>query len=217
VQCFLGACCLLTLIYKKAKEGAHRSMKSFLFDSSKQLIGAAWLHILNLFFAIRLRSVIDQGDQCEWYWINIMVDTTLGVVIEYYLLQILTAYLSKSYNPDDWKTGDYNDASGVRMDRYFKQLILWLVICSGMKACMVVLMVTASPVLLFVASVVLAPFLGNAFLKLIIVMILTPCVMNAFQLWMVDNFIKKQDSDLVDEDLDGRFRGNQDELSEVIE
>jgi len=58
----------------------------FCLDSSKQIAGAGWIHVANMFCAMILGKVAKRGDQCEWYWIEIMLDTTLGVAVEYYLL-----------------------------------------------------------------------------------------------------------------------------------
>merc|ERR1719343_1216449 len=48
-------------------------------------------------------------------------------------------------------------------------------------------MVKAAPLLEPAAAVVLAPVLEHPHLKLLVVMILTPGIMNAVQFWLVDN------------------------------
>jgi len=63
-----------------------RSTARFFFDSSKQLAGALWMHVLNLYCAHVLAGRTSE-DSCEWYWIEIMVDTTLGVWVEFSTMQ----------------------------------------------------------------------------------------------------------------------------------
>lgn len=67
-----------------------RDLFEFLMDSSKQLLGAGWIHVLNLLFAKKLeeRFQASGGDECDWYWINIVVDCTFGVAVTYLLLQL---------------------------------------------------------------------------------------------------------------------------------
>eukprot|EP00438_Fugacium_kawagutii_P028575 Skav232564 [mRNA] locus=scaffold3309:118307:119170:- [translate_table: standard] len=45
-----------------------RDFFEFLMDASKQLIGAGWIHILNLLFAMRLEHQFETsgGDECDW-------------------------------------------------------------------------------------------------------------------------------------------------------
>eukprot|EP00922_Rhytidocystis_sp_ex-Travisia-forbesii_P057235 GHVS01084796.1.p1 GENE.GHVS01084796.1~~GHVS01084796.1.p1 ORF type:complete len:119 (+),score=12.44 GHVS01084796.1:638-994(+) len=61
-----------------------------------------------------------------------------------------------------------------------------------MKLTMVLVMIIAHTPLEFTAGMVLEPLVNRPKAKLIIVMIVTPFLMNTFQLWLTDNFIKKQ-------------------------
>lgn len=54
-----------------------------------------------------------------------------------------------------------------------------------------------------IADFVLTPFNAVPQVKLVVVMIFTPFIMNTFQFWVTDNFIKKQ-KDEDDEDGLGR-------------
>mmetsp|Transcript_47707 Transcript_47707/g.147051 ORF Transcript_47707/g.147051 Transcript_47707/m.147051 type:complete len:413 (+) Transcript_47707:46-1284(+) len=65
-----------------------RSTVRFFFDSSKQLAGALWMHGLNLLCAGVLGSET-KTDSCQWYWIEIMVDTTIGVYVEFSMMQCI--------------------------------------------------------------------------------------------------------------------------------
>lgn len=188
------------LVYKKVSEAMHRTWFEFALDSSKQFIGAGCVHLMNLFFAMQLKGITKNGDQCEWYWVNIMVDTTLGTFVEYLLLICLGRMLEHfldSKGAEEFKGGHYYEYAGhelvFKWGRYAKQLMLWLLVVTLMKISMVALMVIFNEAFEAVAQCVLNPMAARPQLKLAAVMIVTPMCMNAFQFWVVDNFIKKTD------------------------
>lgn len=206
IQCALFLCVVSTLALKKCREdqlkiGAVRTWQEFLLDSSKQIIGAGWIHVLNLCCALILGDHFG-GDQCEWYWVNLMLDTTLGVAINYTLLLASTAALDACLGPSakSFHTGQYRVRGQLQPDRFIKQLSVWLCIITCMKAFMLLLMFLLSKPLQTVASVVLKRFADTPTLKLVVVMIITPLFMNAFQFWVTDTFIKKS-KDPVEEPL----------------
>merc|ERR1719408_1238675 len=82
VQGLLFAVCVSSLLFKWYMETPRRLFKIFLLDSSKQIVGAGVIHCLNMLCAM-LFSTFEgaMADECAWYWINIMIDTTLGCVI----------------------------------------------------------------------------------------------------------------------------------------
>lgn len=202
VQCLLLACCVGVFVVKRKKEEKRlgpdaRSKEEFTLDASKQFASAGWLHCMNLGFASSLNTWMAGGDECGWYWINIMVDTTLGTAVAYFLLQIANAFLKKKLTPtaaEEFRSGEYKVDGIISMRRYMKQLCLWLVVVSFMKISMVLFMFLFSGPLLGIAGFVLAPFLSQPWLKLLVVMIVFPLVMDGFQIWMIDNFIKKRET-----------------------
>lgn len=202
VQCLLLACCVGVFVVKRKKEEKRlgpdaRSKEEFTLDASKQFASAGWLHCMNLGFASSLNTWMAGGDECGWYWINIMVDTTLGTAVAYFLLQIANAFLKKKLTPaaaEEFRSGEYKVDGIISMRRYMKQLCLWLVVVSFMKISMVLFMFLFSGPLLGIAGFVLAPFLSQPWLKLLVVMIVFPLVMDGFQIWMIDNFIKRKET-----------------------
>jgi hypothetical protein len=152
--------------------------------------------MLNLVFAESLESKLHTGDECDWYWINVMLDVTLGVPIEYFLLVNLTAMIQGLLGPrkgQDFKSGSYTDSQGnVIYHKYIKQLFVWLLVVTGMKLCVLAVMLVLAGQLEATASYMLSPVSGHPDLKLIVVMILTPVTMNSIQYWLVDNIIKKK-------------------------
>ncbi|CAE7620956.1 tetA [Symbiodinium sp. CCMP2456] len=204
---------LKALLVKWSQFHDGRDFSEFLMDSSKQLIGAAWIHLLNLLFAQKMEKHYEEagGDECDWYWINIVVDCTLGVACTYVLLQLSTRIILATV-PDqapDFKTGEYRVNGGIDAAKYIKQLAVWLVVVSSMKVGMVVFMAVFHTLLLAVARMTLAPFASSPNLKLLVAMIATPFCMNALQFWVTDNFIKKQGdpAEVDDDDIEMDERG----------
>lgn len=206
VQGLLFTCCAGVFYIKRKKEekelGAWaRSMEEFVLDASKQFFGAGWIHVMNLGFATILNDLMSEGDECEWYWINIMVDTTLGTAVAYFLLRIFTSCIRKKLGPAsaDFQSGEYmSEDRTINFKKYGKQLLLWMVVLTVMKILMVLFMFLFSGPLAAVAGFILSPFLTQPWLKLLVVMIVCPLVMDGFQIWMVDNFIKKRTNHAVE-------------------
>lgn len=195
MQVLLFFCSCAALAVKYRRESGDRTLTEFLMDSSKQLIGAGWIHVMNLSFAKGLEAHFQAGDECTWYWLNIVLDCTLGVAVEYVILLFLTTCIKKNApaHAGDFETGDYKSGDGaVDPVKYVKQVGLWLLVVSLMKACMAMIMTLGHDPLTNVAQAVLQPVASSATAKLFVVMILSPVFFNVFQFWMVDNFIKKK-------------------------
>jgi hypothetical protein len=159
------------------------------------MVGASWLHVLNIVFSFALHHL--GGDECSWYWIHITVDTTLGVFVNYQLHRLIyKVIVPKWCSPTmaaNFKSGDYGLAGGkVHWGKYFRQLFVWLFIVSVMKCTMVLIMLVGHVVLIAIATWTLSPFRKNPELKLMVVMVLTPLVMNLVQFWITDSFTRKK-------------------------
>ena len=191
----LFAFVVIGLVIKKLREKSSRTWFEFFLDSSKQMAGASWLHVLNIAFSIVLNDF--GGDECTWYWINITIDTTLGVLVNYNLhrliYKVIVPNLCSPHMAANFKSGEYGLASGkIHWGKYFRQLLIWIFIVSIMKCTMVVIMVVGNVPLVHLGSFVLSPFKTNPDLKLIVVMVLTPLIMNTVQFWITDTFTKKK-------------------------
>merc|ERR1712012_976746 len=84
-----------------------------------------------------------KGDDCLLYFINILIDTTVGVAVEYFVLVVLTCALQKiSWHPGDYLSGEYRTDSGeLRVKPYIKQLIVWLIVIIVEKIIIVLVVV----------------------------------------------------------------------------
>lgn len=94
VQLLLGCIALTTLYIKWYLESPRRSLQVWFFDAMKQGTCAAMIHILNILVAIRTAEATDEAkvaDQCAFYFLNFVIDTTVGVYVAYHLLQFVTS------------------------------------------------------------------------------------------------------------------------------
>ena len=203
---FLGVC--LALLCKKQHDDPPRAWPTFLADSSKQMIGAGWLHALNLVCSWALDAierpggaeVAEDGDACDWYFINVVVDCSLGVFVEYLLLKGWSFILTRLNLPglsDATESGNYYEPVGhgedpprFQRDMYLKQLLMWLLIVTQMKLLLVALFLATHSWLIFLTRRSLCSIPSDE-AKLAVVMIVVPYVMNTLQVWLVDAFLKK--------------------------
>lgn len=204
VQGLLFAVVMASMLLKWRLEQPRRQFRIFALDSSKQVVGAGAIHVMNLLCAMTFaRGKEPVADECAWYWVNIMIDTTLGVLICYGFLKVTETvfgydsghYGKKAETGIDWQSNpDYR--------KWAQQIGVWCIIVSLMKLVVVILM------LLFASfwervSVGATHWIRDRQLRLIFVMIVTPTLMNMFQFWVTDSFLKynerfKKDQLLVD-------------------
>lgn len=197
VQLALAALvCLVLLLKKKLEDRSRRTRRtwtSFFLDCSKQLVGAGWVHLLNMASSMILGMRQTMG-QCEWYLVNIFVDDTLGVFVEYLLLRRIIRLLERIVGDgaDEYRSGSYHSFPGgeFQFSRYMKQLVVWLVVVTLMKVLMLVLVVLLTDPLHRVTDFFLWPLFRSPVAELLVVMIITPFFLNALQFWVVDNFIQ---------------------------
>ena len=95
VQGLLLVCILATLWVKfRCFDASGRTIVQRLMDGGKQLVGAAALHVSNLLGAKVLATEKASSDQCAFYFVEIVVDTTVGVLITWALYSLLLRALA---------------------------------------------------------------------------------------------------------------------------
>ncbi len=239
VQAILGIFCFSTLVFKWRREKPRRALHVFSRDCSKQVFGGLTLHLWNILAAMlfahgevekRLNGGKSPADECDWYFVNILVDTTVGVFVTYKLLRIserVFQYKSGHYQRSSGTanaaggmgamgavgssasgytgggiantyetlmssdTGDHAAATmAADNGEYAKQIFIWLGIVSVMKLFMVMFMLILGRHLEAASEILLAVFVYHEKVKLLVVMILTPAIMNTVQFWLSDTFLK---------------------------
>lgn len=211
VQAALGALALLSLVFKRWRERPQRPVKIWAFDVSKQVFGTVLLHMANLFMSMfsagqiqaqiarAAASAVGAGSDPDWrpnpcsfYLLNLAIDTTLGIPILLGILKLLNVgarYTPLANPPESIKSGYYGDPPRAKW--WLKQSLIYFVGLLGMKTC-VFFVFQLCPWIVVVGDWALRWTEGNTALQIAFVMLIFPLIMNAFQYYVIDTFIKKR-------------------------
>lgn len=203
-QAFLGLLCLLLLIVKRHYERPlRRTWPVWLFDVSKQVIGALGVHVFNVLLSI-LKTLpdvaatddcVDCGDPCDWYFLSIVLDCTIGVYVLYWVLRLLTAFCGRVLRISQIDSGNYGpDPRRPSRRAYFKQLLIYFLALMATKMVLYGVVELFEAPLLWFTSHVLLGWLDeypNEF-EIVVVVFAVPVFMNCLQLILIDNFIQNQ-------------------------
>ncbi|OAD04594.1 hypothetical protein MUCCIDRAFT_122899, partial [Mucor lusitanicus CBS 277.49] len=192
IQLCLATTAFSTLIFKRQREQPQRPIRIWALDVSKQLAGGIMIHSLNVVAAVFFGVKPEEGQKsnpCVWYFLNIFVDTTLGIGI---LWCILTGfkYLTLRLQLTGFQSGVYGEPPLVeQLKKWSKQLIVYIVSLILMKV-IVVGLFHLCPWIEDFGDWVLQWTVGNYKLQVVFVMLIFPLVMNIMQFWVIDTFIK---------------------------
>ncbi|BGO89263.1 hypothetical protein NBRC10512_003921 [Rhodotorula toruloides] len=188
IQGIMGAVVILSLVAKRMREKPRRKWKIWLGDVSKQVVGQAFVHSANIAIS-DLIALHTSDNPCSLYALNILVDTTLGVLILYYLLRLSTHLMHTTFNQPAYQTGFYG--SPFSLSLWGEQAAIYVACLTAMKIVVLVLF-WAFPVLEDVMSWMLG-WVTDDEAQVFIVMLVLPLVMNLFQFLMVDSILKSKD------------------------
>ena len=192
VQASLAALALASLWIKRTQEKPQRKFLTWFLDVSKQAFGACYAHVLNMIISAVIAGNVRGGqtldDECAWYAINYVIDTTLGLVITIIFLDWLEK-LAHHFNGVALKnSGVYVGKDGII--HWFWQMTAWIVILSLVKVIICVFMWVFSAPLAWVGAVLFAPLQNNIRFELLFVMIFFPGVLNIIYFWVTDSYLK---------------------------
>lgn len=183
VQLLLAGIAFTSLIAKRFCEPKYkrRSWIIWFYDTSKQGIGAAVIHFANVFLADMFT-----GDPCTWYIVSFLLDSTIGLIVIYILLQ-LSQFIADWYKCYTLRVGDYGDPPQCNI--WIGQCGLYILVILAEKILMTLLV-------LFkfwkdVRKFIMSP-IQNPKVELVLVMFVIPFIINTFIFWVVDNFLKKK-------------------------
>lgn len=211
VQGALGALALLSLVFKRWRERPQRPVKIWAFDVSKQVFGTVLLHMANLLMSMfsageiqaelaraatkSVGATVDEDwrpNPCSFYLLNLAIDTTIGIPILLLILKVLHIGASRTAlanPPESIKSGHYGDPP--KASWWLKQSLLYFIGLLGMKICVFVIF-QLCPWIVVVGDWALRWTEGNTALQIAFVMLIFPLIMNAFQYYVIDTFIKKK-------------------------
>ncbi|XP_071816639.1 store-operated calcium entry regulator STIMATE-like isoform X2 [Apostichopus japonicus] len=185
------------LILKRRKEpaGERRPWLIWVFDTSKQALGAMFIHFANVFLSSYVINSND-SDPCSWYIVYFLLDSTVGLLCIYIAVRVSSFFIAL-FNCNTLRFGEYGYPP--RWDAWAGQCAIYLLITIVEKA--VVTGLASLNVIMNVAKVLMRP-ITNVYLEVALVMLIIPFVVNAVMFWVVDNFLmmkkkkKKQNQDI---------------------
>ena len=192
LQAMLALFALMSLWIKRMQEKPKRAFLTWFLDVSKQGVGACYAHILNMCISAVIAGNVRGGqtleDECAWYAINYVIDTTLGLLITIVFLD----WLERLANHFDWvslkNSGVYVGRVGVL--HWFWQLAAWIAILSLVKIIICIFMWLFSSPLAYAGAILFAPLQSNIRFELLFVMIFFPGVLNVVYFWITDSYLK---------------------------
>lgn len=226
LQLGMGMIAFSGLIIKRKYEHPKRKVVVWLYDVGKQVFGALIIHCLNLGLSLikrkrqeRLRrrgaAAItddeddDDGDQCDWYFLNLLLDTTFGIPILWACLNFMHfifMYLeiknieSGNYFPpiDDTDSNEEeptpypsNDNNRQPMfSAFLKQLFIYSSSLLLMKFAIFFILNYFESFAYWFANLVLGWSDKWPNFQVFLVMFICPIVLNCFQILCIDSIIK---------------------------
>jgi hypothetical protein len=192
VQGLLAAFALASLYVKRLQEKPRRKFLTWFLDVSKQAFGACYAHVLNMIISAIIAGNVMGGqtldDECAWYAINYVIDTTLGLVITIVFLDWLEK-LATYFNWTSLKnSGVYIGREGLI--HWAMQMMAWIIILTLVKVIICGVMWLTSAPLAYIGAILFAPLQSNIRFELLFVMIFFPGVLNIIYFWITDSYLK---------------------------
>lgn len=182
----MGVLVMSSLVYKRHRESPKRPWRIWLFDISKQVLGQLVVHGVNVLISDLVAHAAD-GNACVFYFLNILVDTTIGVGVIYLVLHLTTWLLAEKCGLKGFESGQYGTPPSFVY--WLKQATVYVFSLMTMKLLVVALFAVWPGV--FKIGEWLLDFLGPSDeIQVIFTMGLFPIMMNIIQFWLIDSIVK---------------------------
>ncbi|KAL2911882.1 hypothetical protein HK105_208665 [Polyrhizophydium stewartii] len=193
VQATLASIALCSLFVKRMREHPRRPLIVWAMDTSKQALAASFVHFANVFVS-SVAGIDAEGKEgrsanpCVWYFLNLGLDTTIGVGVLYVFLRILHA-IADALRITDMESGVYGNPP--RFMPWLKQFTLFIIAWFFVKL-LVVISLEVFPFFGQFGEWILSPLArtGDPRLQVLVVMLIFPLIMNIIQAWLIDMVIK---------------------------
>lgn len=210
IQLFMGAVAVVGLLIKRNHEHPRRKMIVWVYDVGKQISGALSIHFVNLGLSVLKKrrkqefhasypSDNEEDDgQCDWYFLNLLLDTTVGIPILWVCLSLIENILSY-FRVKNIESGNYfpktkdETITGEKtpmFSAFFKQLLVFTSGLAIMKVCVFVILNYFEDAAYLLADLILGWSDAWPNFQIVLVMFVCPVVLNCFQYFCVDNIIK---------------------------
>lgn len=172
--------------------GVIRVVAPRFLDTSKQGFAAFTVHLANIGIAMLLAAEAPEVelDGCSWYWMSVLTDCTVGVGIMCVLLAALQAMYRRIGRHELAKLGAYGDPPDLTI--WARQCFDFQMVVLANKLFLFVLFVVCRDVLGVIASGMLGILDPYPRAKLVVVMVVTPVLLNVFAFWVIDNVVMAQ-------------------------
>ncbi|XP_034984503.2 store-operated calcium entry regulator STIMATE-like [Zootoca vivipara] len=183
VQALLAVVAFSTLMLKRFKEpkGERRPWRIWFYDTSKQAIGALFIHFANIFL-----SDLTEEDPCSLYLMNFILDATLGMLLIWFGIKMVS-WVVEGQKCMHLVFGEYGDPP---------QAVAWIGQCILYLLIMVFEKTTVGLVLLIPGwtklQEILLNYIPDPQMELLLVMLVVPFIVNAVMFWVVDSLIMKK-------------------------
>lgn len=138
---------------------------------SKQFIGAAMIHFINIAISNYAANNNTASNQCVWYFLNVAIDTTFGVFLLWCWFTILLGAFDKFYI-NIGETGDYGPPPLQRMIwPWFKQISVFLLAEVLTKACLYEIIIN-SPWLFWLGEICIESIRESQISQVVFVMLM---------------------------------------------
>jgi hypothetical protein len=133
------------------------------------------------------------NDQCAWYGLAYLIDTTLGLFLAIIFLNLLDKAAARFNWTHLQNSGVYTGPNGLM--HWVSQCTAWMVIQTVLKAIIYLFMWLFSSPLAWFGAILFKPIQFNIKFELVFVMILFPGVLNVIYFWIADSFLKAKEDD----------------------
>ncbi|XP_018421690.1 PREDICTED: store-operated calcium entry regulator STIMATE-like [Nanorana parkeri] len=183
IQAVLALVAFSTLMLKRWKEPKElrRPWRIWFFDTSKQAIGALFIHFTNVFL-----SDLTEEDPCSLYLMHFLLDATLGMLVIWLSVKLVSMIVERQQYTL-LVFGEYGDPPQAAA--WLGQCVIYLLIMVVEKT--IISLVLLIPGWTKLQEIVL-DYIPDPKLELVLVMLVVPFIVNAIMFWVVDSLIMRK-------------------------
>lgn len=193
IQALMALIVLASLLFKRHREKPKRKLRIWTADVSKQVIGQAFVHMLNIWISASIAALPSKGNACAVYFMNIFIDTTIGVFVLYLSLKFVTKLVTSALGGTPTSLGL---CSGIYPAPFFlswlKQLAIYLTAMVILKILVLWVFWIGGEALVRFGDGVINAISSNYKVQIVIVVMIGPTCLNVLQFLLIDSFIKHQ-------------------------
>ena len=218
IQFLMGVLVVIVLLIKREYEHPRRKLIVWSYDTGKQIGGSLSIHFINLSLSVikkKRHAIIkfilfqtydadagdDEDEQCDWYFLNLLMDTTLGIPILWLILTLLQKIL-RYFKVQNVESGNYYLVSDENEENrkphfsaFLKQLVVFITGLIVMKIFIFLILNYFEDLAYWFANLTLGWADKWPNFQVFLVMFVSPVLLNCFQYCCIDNIIKLHDID----------------------